>query len=327
MAIQKEFPPNAELERLTSILIQRFIQRLDIYPKQLPNGSYVTIHEPLHPGLVLAHLKGELTLGAYLLNAESEARFLVLDSDTDTSWEMLRIIAPQLLTQGVPTYLEPSRRGGHLWFIFARQIPGREVRQFAHGIVHTYDLEGIEIYPKQDTLITGPGSLIRLPFGVHQRNRRRYTFYRSGQAHTVRLAPSITTQIQHFLRPSIVPETAFLKFRDIGAIEPQERRKKASESVKGAARTRLPDDAPVSERIKAATTVGEFVNHYVELSERGQGLCPFHDDHAASFSVHTEDNFWYCFTCDMGGSVIDFWMQYRRIDFATAVRELAKTLL
>ena len=46
-----------------------------------------------------------------------------------------------------------------------------------------------------------------------------------------------------------------------------------------------------------------------------------------SFSVHEEGNFWHCFGCQVGGSVIDFWMQLNQIDFQTAVKELAEMFL
>lgn len=83
----------------------------------------------------------------------------------------------------------------------------------------------------------------------------------------------------------------------------------------------------MSERLKAIVTVREFVGSYVELSREGRGLCPFHDDQVVSFSVNDEENYWHCFACDMGGSIIDFWMQWRQCDFPQALRELADKLL
>jgi DNA primase len=84
---------------------------------------------------------------------------------------------------------------------------------------------------------------------------------------------------------------------------------------------------PLSERIKAAAPVRSFVLRYLELSPAGRGLCPFHDDQVASFSVNDAENFWYCFACERGGSIIDFWMAWQEIDFKIALRELAGMLL
>ena len=64
----------------------------------------------------------------------------------------------------------------------------------------------------------------------------------------------------------------------------------------------------------------------MELSPTGRGLCPFHDDHRASFSVNPEENYWNCFAGCGGGSVIDFWMRWQDCDFTTAVRELEELL-
>ncbi len=83
----------------------------------------------------------------------------------------------------------------------------------------------------------------------------------------------------------------------------------------------------MSERIKASVTVLDFVGQYVELSPNGRGLCPFHDDQRSSFSVNIEQNYWSCFAGCGGGSIIDFWMKWRKCDFKTAVKELAKMLL
>ena len=42
-----------------------------------------------------------------------------------------------------------------------------------------------------------------------------------------------------------------------------------------------------------------------------------------AFPEYTEGNDWNCWTGCGGGSVIDFWTQWRECDFTTAVRELA----
>ena len=76
-----------------------------------------------------------------------------------------------------------------------------------------------------------------------------------------------------------------------------------------------------------AIPVRQFVLRYVELSPKGTGLCPFHDDQVPSLSVNDKENYWHCFACGVGGSVIDFWMSYQDCDFQTAVSELAEMLL
>ena len=45
------------------------------------------------------------------------------------------------------------------------------------------------------------------------------------------------------------------------------------------------------------------------------------------YELVDEGNFWHCFAGCGGGSVIDFWMRWRKCDFTTAVRELAEMVL
>ena len=85
--------PDTELSRPALVLAQRFVQRWDLHARQLDNGSYVCVHEPLNVGHLLNHLRGEITLGAYLLDQESQARFLVLDADDAQAWEGLGHLA------------------------------------------------------------------------------------------------------------------------------------------------------------------------------------------------------------------------------------------
>ena len=86
----------------------------------------------------------------------------------------------------------------------------------------------------------------------------------------------------------------------------------------------------VSEKVKAAVTVLDFVNQYVELKPTASGAigrCPFHDDHNPSFGINCEGDYWHCFAGCGGGSIIDFWTRMKDCDFTTAVTELAEMLL
>jgi hypothetical protein len=117
--------PGAELSRPALILAQRFVQRWDLHARQLDDGSYVCVHEQLNVGHLFDHLRGEITLGAYLLDQDSQARFLVLDADDEQSWERLGHLARELAEEDIPAYLEKSRRGGHLWLFLAQAVAGR----------------------------------------------------------------------------------------------------------------------------------------------------------------------------------------------------------
>jgi DNA primase len=56
------------------------------------------------------------------------------------------------------------------------------------------------------------------------------------------------------------------------------------------------------------------------------GRCPFHEDRKPSFGVNGEGNYWQCFAGCGGGSVIDFWMKWKGIEFPQAVKGLTEIL-
>lgn len=306
--------PRTELEPLAENLASVFFQRRDIFARQLEDGRYISIKEPLETWQLTSHLQGKLTLGTYVLDAESQARFIAFDADDNQQLVGLIYMAQRLLEDGVPTYLESSRRGGHLWLFFDKQIPAREARAFGRGLLTAHYLTGIELFPKQDQLGNGPGSLIRMPFGIHRRDGRRYGFINiEGQP----LAPTLADQIQMLCAPQTVPEKIFDDFVELGDQANMKSQIQPSEN----------SGAMISSQIKESVTVLDFVSQYVELSTNGRGLCPFHNDRRASFSVNSEENYWHCFAGCGGGSVIDFWMKFQDCEFKTAVRDLQEMLL
>ncbi len=69
-----------------------------------------------------------------------------------------------------------------------------------------------------------------------------------------------------------------------------------------------------------------IVSDYVRLERRGNrywGLCPFHSEKTASFTVDPEKRYYYCFGCGKGGGIINFLMEIEKINFPEAVRKLA----
>jgi hypothetical protein len=163
----------------------------------------------------------------------------------------------------------------------------------------------------QDQLADGPGSLIRMLFGVHRLTGRRYGFYTADGSP---LAPTVRDQIYALRTPETVPEAAFETYRPFVPPEPVAKSTEPPEELTGT----------LSERIKASVTVLEFVSQYVDLKPTAGGavgLCPFHDDHHPSLGVNATGNYWNCWAGCGGGSVVDFWMAWRKCDFTTAVRE------
>ena len=317
MQPERPFLSDKELSRPALVLGQQFVQRWDLHARQLDDGSYICVHEPLNVGHLFSHLRGELTLGTYLLDEQSRAKFIVLDADDTKGFSGLVTLARKLKSEDVPSYLETSRRGGHLWLFFDKAVSGKEARAFGQSLLAAHQVEDVELFPKQDRLRAGPGSLIRMPFGVHRLTGRRYGFITPEGEH---LASTISEQIYALGAYETVPAAVFGEYKEL-----------ISSRAESASLRHLeePTDT-VSERIKASVTVLEFVSQYVDLKPTRTGaigLCPFHDDDHPSFGVNDTGNYWNCWAGCGGGSVIDFYMKLKGCDFATAVKELAEKLL
>ena len=70
----------------------------------------------------------------------------------------------------------------------------------------------------------------------------------------------------------------------------------------------------------------DVVSSYVDLKPKGSrhwGCCPFHNEKTASFNVDAHKQFFYCFGCGTGGSVIQFIMKVENLSFPEAVEFLA----
>jgi len=83
------------------------------------------------------------------------------------------------------------------------------------------------------------------------------------------------------------------------------------------------------EEIKFKSDIVEVIESVVRLKKRGknyQGLCPFHNEKTPSFNVNPEKQIYKCFGCGKAGNVISFLIEYKKISFLDAVRELADRL-
>ena len=80
------------------------------------------------------------------------------------------------------------------------------------------------------------------------------------------------------------------------------------------------------DELRSRSDIVQVVSGYVALNKKGRnywGLCPFHGEKTASFSVDGEHQLYYCFGCKAGGDVIHFIMDIERLSFPEAVEQLA----
>ena len=81
------------------------------------------------------------------------------------------------------------------------------------------------------------------------------------------------------------------------------------------------------DELTARNPIEDVVGQYVTLKRSGSnlfGLCPFHGEKTASFSVSPDKGIYYCFGCHKGGGVINFEMEIEGLSYPDAVRALAK---
>ena len=79
-------------------------------------------------------------------------------------------------------------------------------------------------------------------------------------------------------------------------------------------------------RVREATDIVGLIGEHVALKRSGArftGLCPFHGEKTASFSVNPQLGFYYCFGCQESGDAITFIRKVDGLDFAEAVERLA----
>lgn len=81
------------------------------------------------------------------------------------------------------------------------------------------------------------------------------------------------------------------------------------------------------QELEEKNSIEDVVGQYVTLVHKGGrlwGLCPFHNEKTASFSVVPSMSMYYCFGCHKGGGVVNFIMEIEGLDYPDAVRFLAR---
>jgi hypothetical protein len=310
-----------------------FIGRMDDYAIQLPDGHYRRVGKPLESSDVFDHLMGVRSYGTYVTDERGCCRFAVLDADDEQGLQHLWGVHERLMSLNYPSYMESSRRGGHLWIFFMEPARASRVRAWLAPLCP----QGIELYSKQDEG-KGYGSLIRLPLGVHRRSGKRYAFVQRGAAGPVSVAPTV--------EDTLVWLTLTMRV-DVPQKEPEQATKRAAGDEMNQGNERHPHTSfspfpplsPSSQR--SPTSIREwcaqydpfdFIGRYVDLNNAGVGQCPFHWHHTerdahASFKVYRPGvpggYCWYCYAWQQGGSIFDFLKYYYHLDAGSNAMEAA----
>jgi CHC2 zinc finger len=304
-----------------------FVHCPEHYAVQQRDGSYWRVAEELSFPLLAGHLLGRWTLGTYLLDRQSCCACAVFDADRADGLECLGELAEELLRQGVPTVLEASRRGGHLWVHLVEPTPAQAVRTW----LLPFAMEAsVELYPKQDWLAPGgSGSLIRLPLGMHRQSRGWYPFVqRLAWGEWVPVGETVEeccAWVCQQVQRVAVPEAVLLACSEGVPVQSESR---MDAGVEGAACTASHwSHGSIREWCRAQDILA-VIGRYVALDGRGVGSCPFKEHHhrgdlRPSFQVFGgSDPHWYCYTWRRAGDLFDFLCLYYQLTPQEAWRRL-----
>lgn len=269
-------------------------------------GHYTRAFHPLSLKVLAAHLAGEITIGTYVRNAQGSCRFAVFDADQEDGLARLTNLQEEFAREHVPSYIERSRRGGHLWLFFQAPVSAEHVRTWLWPIAR---LQGLELYPKQGRG-EGMGSLIRVPLGIHRRSGRRYPFVDAQLKPVASTLQEMLTWLGTIER-TIPPPLSLI-------VPP------ASEVLPQPFFVSSPAHAQNIRAWNAQHDSLTFLGRFVRLNQQGAGCCPFGWHHAGGSDTHASFRVyqpkvpggycWYCYAWEHGGSVFDFLRYWYNLD-------------
>lgn len=163
--------------------LMRFVGRKKPYSKQASNGSYYKVDEEITIETLEKHLRGEHTLGSFVIREDGNITFAVIDIDIDKdnleknpdllkSFEKLGRLIMDLFPEFDRCLEFSGRRGYHIWLFTEKPEKPAFMRELIKSRLRTKNIINIEVYPKQDTvceLNKQLGNLIKLPCGKHKK--------------------------------------------------------------------------------------------------------------------------------------------------------------
>lgn len=79
-------------------------------------------------------------------------------------------------------------------------------------------------------------------------------------------------------------------------------------------------------KIISENNIVDIIGSYIEVNRYGshyKACCPFHKEEQPSFYINEHKQFFYCFGCSIGGDVIKFLQEYKKISFFEAIKILS----
>lgn len=177
-------------EQVSDVYAHTFAARQDVYSRWTPNG-WRPVREPLTSEVAYKALLGQApAISGYMITPENESHVFAFDFDADEGYQQGVNTQRVMAELGIPSYIETSRRGAHLWTVIDRVVPARLIRGamrtiLGHANLPTNDPR-IELRPGSDQIEKeGLGHAIRMPLMVHPKTGERSVIYDvSGKKYT-----------------------------------------------------------------------------------------------------------------------------------------------
>jgi len=169
---------------IAETFIAQWSPRTDAY-SAWHGDQWVAVREPLTPEVLAVAMRRTQpgpSVSAYFPDREGLTHVAALDFDTDDGLELAFRVARRIREMGVSTYVEPSRRGAHLWWPFAAQQPAWFARRCLRGALALAGIPAnpkIELRPGMNGAPThdGLGHALRLPLMRHPKTGQAFALH------------------------------------------------------------------------------------------------------------------------------------------------------
>lgn len=165
-------------EEVVGYYIDLFAARSDVYSHWTPEG-WRPVRQPLSVSVALAGLnKTGPSISAYLISPESRSHVFAIDFDNDVGYEQAIKLGRQMLADGMPVYVETSRRGAHLWGCLDEVMTATDIRKGLRACLSRAGISPndpkVELRPGSDTIDEdGLGHCLRMPLMPHPKTGKR----------------------------------------------------------------------------------------------------------------------------------------------------------
>jgi len=169
-----------EDEAIVAKLREVFVARDDTYAIQQADGRYIRIRARLSDNVLHQHLAGKVTVGVYQLDpTTNEVKWICADIDperTTAVWEAaeriykesIALFNPEAVILEASRYPDPS---AHVWACLKPVLAGL-AQTIGKRLLDKAGTPEVELFPKQTDVRGGFGNLVKLPLGLHQREKK-----------------------------------------------------------------------------------------------------------------------------------------------------------